>query len=155
MPEMLMLPNGKPIDIAPPGPSGDPATDDRVMHPAPPRRDHEAPYGRQPDGKPRQRPKSEPMPKARVGAKPATGKGKPSESAEAALQRRRQGIVGIAQVGSAVTLGMHGRTNDAAWLADTYTLQSSAEQLGQAVADVCQINPEVAHAVDRVTAIGP
>lgn len=149
MPETLTMPDGTPVDL--PEAERDfhaamaaPASDE-PEHPAPPKVDQDAKPKRSPtkSSKPRT---TKQAPKAKQAA---------AETPQAIAERRTDGVKGAVQIGAMVTAGLHMRTGEKSWLADTYTITDAAEPLADAVVQTCVISPAFARAIDKVTEVGP
>lgn len=164
MPEGLQTASGEVVDLdhefalamATPEP-GEPVA------PSPPRKvtDPDAPYGRTKDGTPKRAPGGRPPKSAydnpRVTKSPLPpADAKQAKADPAALRKQRaEGVQGVVQIAAAGTLMLHQRTGKDSWKADTLTLTTYAEPLGQAVADTCESNSSFAALVDKVTSAGP
>jgi hypothetical protein len=159
MPEGLQTVDGKPVDLeqaekqfhaSMAAPSSD-----EPMAPAPPKVDHEAPYGRKADGTPRKRaPGPGRPPTARTTKQAPKDTGKSSESAQDVAERRTAGVESLFNVGAAMALGLSVRLGDA-YKADAVVLSMSAKPIASACTEVAEQDPRFAALLDKITASGP
>lgn len=127
---------------------------DEPQAPAPPRVDSEAPFGRKADGTPRQNPPGPGRGKKGVTQKPSSQSKTKTETADAATQRRVDGVKGIMQLGAGVCMMVSTRGGDA-FKADAVVLAQNAEPMAQACAQVAAENAQFAAILDKVTEAGP
>lgn len=152
MTEGIRTPEGKPVDVPPAEEiehafaraMAEPAGDDK----RPPRRTQTAPAPSGEEDKPRVRRGPGRPPKTTTEAP----KPKPT-----GLSRdiRAQGVQGIVQLAAGGCLLAERGTGNRSFRADAITLASSAEDIGNAVADVCDQDERFARVVDKVCAAGP
>jgi hypothetical protein len=147
MPEGLITPDGKPVDVK--------EVDRefaRAMA-ADPKDATDLPRKSAESDKAKTEPKRRARPgrneRARTTSKKATA---PSPQTDA---ERKAGVEGLVQIGAGVTLLVHQRTHDDAYMADAITLSNSSEMLSDAVVETAKHNARFAAVVDKVTAAGP
>lgn len=68
---------------------------------------------------------------------------------------RRQGVKAIAQLGAVIPLMLARATGKDAYKADAVAISSSADDIADACADVADVDPRFAAALDRVCQVGP
>ena len=163
MPESLQTPDGQPVSL----PEVDKAESkffgamaapsaEEPAHPAPPRIDHEAPYGRKTDGTPRKRPAGPGRPKAdapRVTSSPPASKS--AESAADAASRRTEGVTGLMQLVGGGFAVAYSTTRNTAFLADALAVNDHAPAISAACAEVAANDARFAALIDKLTAAGP
>jgi hypothetical protein len=99
-------------------------------------------------------------PKAQEKPRVSRGPGRPAGSKSEApkglsKEARSQGVAGIVQLAAGGCLLAERGTGQKAFKADAITLASSAGEIGEAIADVCDSDERFARVIDKVCAAGP
>lgn len=154
MPEGVVTPDGKPVNVDPAAAENierdfaramsEPAGDDK----APPKRAERKPEAAGAGDAPRVK---------RGPGRPRKDATEPQKAKPAGLSRevRAQGVQGMVQLGAGACLLVERATGQEAFRADAITLASAAEEIGSAVAGVCDQDERFARVVDRICAAGP
>jgi hypothetical protein len=69
--------------------------------------------------------------------------------------KRRQGLIGLADLPKGILLGVGFKADNDALLADAVTLDMHAPTFADAIAQLCEDNDKLAHVVDRAIEVGP
>jgi hypothetical protein len=151
--EGIVTPEGKPVNVDPASAEDIEKQFARAMsepgdEKSPPRRAERHQEKTEDSEKPRVR---------RSPGRPPKAATEPPKTKSPGLSRevRQQGIQGIAQLAAGGCLLAERGTGNRAFRADAITLASSAEEIGSAVADVCDQDERFARVVDKICAAGP
>jgi hypothetical protein len=158
MPEQLLGPDGKPVDLDAAEQQfteamAAPANGDRPDYPAPPRKDEEPPFGRKADGTPRLRRagpgRGNRDEKARTARSvPAAPRAK-SAREPLAPKDRRKGVDAVMQLTAGVLLAFPSTRADAAALA------MHQDPMADAIVATAEADEKFARALDRLLDTGP